>query len=68
METKADEYIMGNLIKNSPEAPVPIVIPQKEYIVPGGAGNVAINEKIRANVSVGNLGDDTGHKIIQLKR
>ncbi len=65
----ADEYIMGNSIKNSPEAPVPIVIPQKEYIVPGGAGNVAINlKKLGANVScVGNLGDDKyGHKIIQI--
>jgi len=27
----------------SPEAPVPVVIPEKEYSIPGGAGNVAMN-------------------------
>ena len=38
-----DHYIMGSSNKMSPEAPVPIVIPEEEYSIPGGAGNVAIN-------------------------
>lgn len=38
-----DNYIMGSSTRMSPEAPVPIVIPEKEYSIPGGAGNVAMN-------------------------
>ena len=65
----ADEYIIGLSNKNSPEAPVPIVVPEREYIVPGGAGNVAINlKKLGANVSCsGNVGDDIyGYKLIEI--
>ena len=38
-----DHYIMGTSNRISPEAPVPVVIPRKEYSIPGGAGNVAMN-------------------------
>ena len=38
-----DHYIIGDSNRMSPEAPVPVVIPKKEYSIPGGAGNVAMN-------------------------
>ena len=38
-----DHYIMGTSNRMSPEAPVPVVILEKEYSIPGGAGNVAMN-------------------------
>ena len=42
-----DNYIIqGSSNRMSPEAPVPVVIPEKEYSTPGGAGNVAINLKL----------------------
>lgn len=55
-----DNYIMGTSNRMSPEAPVPIVIPQEKYSVPGGAGNVAINlSAMGANVAcLGFVGND----------
>jgi len=38
-----DEYIVGNVERISPEAPVPIVWANKRSYVPGGAANVAYN-------------------------
>ena len=38
-----DHYVIGNSNRMSPEAPVPVVIPENEYFIPGGAGNVAMN-------------------------
>ena len=38
-----DHYIFGTSTRMSPEAPVPVIIPEKEYSIPGGAGNVAMN-------------------------
>lgn len=38
-----DRYIFGIVDRISPEAPVPVVLIEKETFVPGGAGNVAIN-------------------------
>ena len=62
-----DHYIMGTSNRISPEAPVPVVIPQKEYSIPGGAGNVAMNLRaIGANVTcLGTVGNDVwGKKLI----
>jgi len=55
-----DRYIIGNSTRMSPEAPVPVVIPQNEYTVPGGAGNVAMNLcALGAQVTcVGYIGND----------
>lgn len=64
-----DHYIIGTSNRVSPEAPVPVVLPQKEYSIPGGAGNVAMNLKsIGANVSCsGIVGDDLwGEKLLSL--
>ena len=64
-----DHYIMGTSNRISPEAPVPVVIPNKEYSIPGGAGNVAMNLcAMGAHVTcLGVVGDDIwGKKLILL--
>jgi len=38
-----DEYIIGNVTRISPEAPVPIVQVENNDFIPGGAANVAMN-------------------------
>ena len=55
-----DHYIIGTSTRMSPEAPVPVVIPGKDYSIPGGAGNVAINLKLMgADVTcIGCVGND----------
>lgn len=64
-----DHYIMGEVERISPEAPVPIVHVQKEYSTLGGCGNTVRNiRELGVNVSclssIGN--DDYGRKIIDL--
>ena len=64
-----DHYIMGTSNRISPEAPVPVVIPRKEYSIPGGAGNVAMNLcAMGANVTcLGVVGDDIwGEKLLSI--
>ena len=64
-----DHYIMGTSKRISPEAPVPVVIPEKEFSIPGGAGNVAMNlRSMGANVKcVGVVGNDFwGKKLLSL--
>ena len=64
-----DDYIIGTSNRMAPEAPVPVVTPEKEYSVPGGAGNVAMNLRaMGANVTcMGCVGDDSwGQKLISI--
>tara|TARA_B100000212_G_scaffold90759_1_gene66617 strand:+ start:5629 stop:6537 length:909 start_codon:yes stop_codon:yes gene_type:complete len=64
-----DHYILGSSSRMSPEAPVPVIIPQTEYSIPGGAGNVAMNlSSLGAQVTcLGYVGDDIwGEKLISL--
>lgn len=64
-----DHYVIGKSNRISPEAPVPVIIPQKEYSIPGGAGNVAMNlSSLGANVKcIGCVGNDHwGHKLISI--
>jgi D-beta-D-heptose 7-phosphate kinase/D-beta-D-heptose 1-phosphate adenosyltransferase len=64
-----DHYIMGTSNRISPEAPIPVVVPEKEYSIPGGAGNVAMNLRtMGANVvCVGFVGDDIwGERLLSL--
>ena len=64
-----DHYIMGTSTRISPEAPVPVVVPQEEYSIPGGAGNVAMNlSAMGADVTcLGTVGDDIwGKKLISI--
>jgi len=64
-----DHYITGSSNRMSPEAPVPVVIPKKDYSIPGGAGNVAMNlSLLGANVTcVGCAGNDIwGKKLLSI--
>ena len=66
-----DHYIIGTSNRMSPEAAVPVVIPKKEYSMPGGAGNVAMNlSLLGADVTcVGIVGDDLwGKKLLSILR
>lgn len=55
-----DEYISGQVLRISPEAPVPIVKKEKQWFAPGGAANVARNlVRLGAKVCLAGLaGDD----------
>tara|TARA_B100001057_G_scaffold272203_1_gene272475 strand:+ start:5623 stop:6549 length:927 start_codon:yes stop_codon:yes gene_type:complete len=64
-----DNYIIGSSNRMSPEAPVPVVIPEEEYSIPGGAGNVAMNlSALGSDVTcLGLVGDDRfGNKLIEI--
>ena len=64
-----DEYIFGSSKRMSPEAPVPVLIPEETQVLPGGAGNVVLNlHALGANVScLGYVGNDyAGNKLKQL--
>lgn len=62
-----DEYIWGTVNRISPEAPVPIVLVEKENYVLGGAANVANNLKaLDANVMIaGMVGTDDNSKVLK---
>ena len=64
-----DHYIIGTSNRMSPEAPVPVVTPEKEYSIPGGAGNVAMNLSLMgADVTcIGCVGGDIwGEKLLAI--
>lgn len=62
-----DIYFEGNVHRISPEAPVPVFLKKREYCVPGGAANVAINMHC-AGLDVYLMGmvgnDQSGDKLI----
>jgi len=55
-----DRFVMGDALRVSPEAPVPVVHSAREEELPGGAGNVAANvcELGGAAVCFGVVGED----------
>jgi D-beta-D-heptose 7-phosphate kinase/D-beta-D-heptose 1-phosphate adenosyltransferase len=64
-----DRFLMGDVARISPEAPVPVVRVTGETVVPGGAGNVAQNlSAMKAGVEVvGVVGDDlAGEELVGL--
>ncbi|MDB3883274.1 PfkB family carbohydrate kinase [Candidatus Marinimicrobia bacterium] len=64
-----DHYLFGASDRFSPEAPIPVVNLQEELLVPGGAGNVAMNlNSLGAEVTcVGFVGDDyMGRKLLNI--
>ena len=64
-----DHYIMGTSNRMSPEAPIPVVVPEKEYSIPGGAGNVAMNLRTMGAdvICIGVVGDDIwGERLLSL--
>jgi D-glycero-beta-D-manno-heptose-7-phosphate kinase len=61
-----DQYTYGTISRISPEAPVPVLNPQRQESRPGGAGNAALNlvsldQKVRLLGRVGN--DNPGQTI-----
>jgi D-beta-D-heptose 7-phosphate kinase/D-beta-D-heptose 1-phosphate adenosyltransferase len=63
-----DRFIWGKVSRISPEAPVPVVLVEKETFLPGGAANVVNNVySLGGEVSLcGVVGDDEmGQKIIR---
>ncbi len=64
-----DRYLLGDVERISPEAPVPIVVVEDERDVPGGAANVAANVLALGGRPrlIGVVGDDaTGDSLRQL--
>ncbi len=64
-----DRYVIGDVTRISPEAPVPVLAVREERSVAGGAANVALNLKsLGAQVeSVGWYGQDSrGDELIQI--
>ena len=64
-----DNYVIGSSSRLSPEAPVPVVKPQSNYSLAGGAANVAMNlSSLGAKVScAGAVGNDLwGKKLISI--
>jgi len=61
-----DEYIIGNVDRISPEAPVPVVWAKERNYMPGGACNVASNiSSLGAKVSIiGVVGRDANAEIL----
>jgi len=62
-----DEFIWGHVSRISPEAPVPVVLFQKEHFMPGGASNVANNiASLGGKVSIaGIIGNDEHGAILK---
>ncbi|MBU4305250.1 MAG: D-glycero-beta-D-manno-heptose-7-phosphate kinase [Candidatus Omnitrophica bacterium] len=62
-----DQYIWGDVSRISPEAPVPVVLVEKESFMPGGAANVAASiSALEGNaVLAGVIGNDSGGKILK---
>ena len=61
-----DQFMLGEVRRISPEAPVPIVEVKKHTFIPGGAGNVANNISSLSGkpIIVGIIGnDDTGKRL-----
>ena len=63
-----DKYVLGDVDRISPEAPIPIMKVDKTFLVPGGAGNVARNLNslgVKTNfISIVGQ-DDSGRKLIK---
>lgn len=62
-----DKYVWGKAKRISPEAPIPVVVAERESFLPGGAANVANNIAglgARA-VLAGIAGDDAHQKILR---
>jgi D-beta-D-heptose 7-phosphate kinase/D-beta-D-heptose 1-phosphate adenosyltransferase len=61
-----DQYVIGNVKRISPEAPVPILNVHKDDYKPGGAGNVALNlAGLNSKVTIlGYVGKDESSKIL----
>ena len=59
-----DRYLMGDVERISPEAPVPVLSVEQEHSTPGGAANVAANVAMigAEPLLVGVVGDRCVHE------
>jgi D-beta-D-heptose 7-phosphate kinase/D-beta-D-heptose 1-phosphate adenosyltransferase len=62
-----DDFVYGDVLRISPEAPAPVIAVKREEIVIGGAGNVARNvASMGANcVFIGVIGNDPGGELLK---
>jgi D-beta-D-heptose 7-phosphate kinase/D-beta-D-heptose 1-phosphate adenosyltransferase len=62
-----DDFVYGDVLRISPEAPAPVIAVKREEIVIGGAGNVARNvASVGARcIFVGVIGNDPGGKLLK---
>ena len=62
-----DDFVYGDVLRISPEAPAPVIAVKREEIVIGGAGNVARNvASLGARcIFVGVIGDDPAGKLLR---
>ena len=68
-DSMLDSYIIGNVERISPEAPIPIMKIEENFFIPGGAGNVALNLSSLGVKSyfISLVGkDDAGKKLIKI--
>lgn len=66
-----DRYVMGGVTRISPEAPVPVVLVNKQYSRPGGAANVAANVRALGGSAIvaGFIGNDAdGAELMNLMK
>ena len=64
-----DRYLIGDVVRISPEAPVPVVRLGRESVSVGGAGNVALNLAglgVRADVAGWTGDDEPGARLREL--
>ena len=64
-----DRFVYGNVSRISPEAPVPVVLVQKEEQMLGGAGNVALNIKTLEGIPylIASIGrDENGRRLKEI--
>ncbi|MCM8830148.1 MAG: bifunctional ADP-heptose synthase [Candidatus Omnitrophica bacterium] len=62
-----DRFVYGSVSRISPEAPVPVLLVQKEDVMLGGAGNVAFNIKTLGGnpFLIAAIGSDSDGKILK---
>src|SRR6266568_8972764 len=62
-----DDFVYGEVLRISPEAPAPVLAVKREEVVIGGAGNVARNvASLGARcIFVGVVGDDAAGKTLE---
>jgi len=62
-----DKFLLGEVSRISPEAPVPVVEVKKESFASGGAGNVAFNIKSLGGnvVLIGGIGKDLNGEVLK---
>src|SRR3977135_128783 len=61
-----DEFLYGDVVRISPEAPAPVIVVKREEKVIGGAGNVArgIAALGASSIFIGVMGEDEAGRLV----